>query len=67
MLVDILNVTHASCSPAGSPGSGDKYQSVGTDRMAAGDLAVGMIFLTQAILGILENVCLLSVKIYFTH
>ncbi|XP_011925780.1 PREDICTED: vomeronasal type-1 receptor 3-like [Cercocebus atys] len=69
ILVDILSVAHASLTfPCGSSGLDDKYQSVGTDRMAAKDLAIGRIFLSQAVLRILGNFCFLYryLFLYFT-
>lgn len=69
ILVDILSVAHASLTfPCGSSGSDDKYRSVGTDRMAAKDLAIGRIFLSQAVLRILGNFCFLYryLFLYFT-
>lgn len=69
ILVDILSVAHASLTfPCGSSGSDDKYRSVGTDRMAAKDLAIGRIFLSQAVLRIVGNFCFLYryLFLYFT-
>ncbi|XP_046540361.1 vomeronasal type-1 receptor 4-like [Equus quagga] len=51
----MIHVAHTSYSPAGSSSSEDTYKALRTDRMAARDLAVGMIFLLQTTFGILGN------------
>ncbi|XP_058386079.1 vomeronasal type-1 receptor 4-like [Diceros bicornis minor] len=64
----MIHVAHTSYSPAGSSSSEDKYQSWRSDRMAARDLAVGMIFFLQTSFGILGNFFLLYhyLFLYFT-
>ncbi|XP_004439090.2 PREDICTED: vomeronasal type-1 receptor 4-like [Ceratotherium simum simum] len=64
----MIHMAHISSSPAGSSSSEDKCQSWRTDRMAARDLAVGVIFLLQTTFGILGNFFLLYhyLFLYFT-
>ncbi|XP_004439091.2 PREDICTED: vomeronasal type-1 receptor 4-like [Ceratotherium simum simum] len=64
----MTHVVLASYFHAESSISEDKYQSMITDRMATGNLTVGMIILLQTILGILGNFSLLyhCLLLYFT-
>ncbi|XP_014687441.2 vomeronasal type-1 receptor 4-like [Equus asinus] len=55
----MIHVAHTSYSSAGSSSSEDTYEALRTERMAAGDLAVGTIFLLQTTFGILGNFFLL--------
>ncbi|KAF5917063.1 hypothetical protein HPG69_013987, partial [Diceros bicornis minor] len=66
--VDMTHMVLASYFHAESSISEDKYQSMRTDRMATGNLTVGMIILLQTILGILGNLSLLyhCLLLYFT-
>ncbi|XP_077603246.1 vomeronasal type-1 receptor 4-like [Crocuta crocuta] len=55
----MIPVAAASYFHAGCASPEDKYQSLRTDRMATQDLAQGVIFLVQTVLGILGNFSLL--------
>ena len=58
-MVDTLNVVPAFNYHTESNGFEEEHQSLRTDWMATGDLVVGMVFLSQTILGILGNFSLL--------
>ncbi|XP_077747962.1 vomeronasal type-1 receptor 4-like [Canis aureus] len=64
----MIRVAPSSCSRTGSSSPRDKYQSLRPDRMATRDLAVGVIFLIQTVVGILGNFSLLYhyFFLYFT-
>ncbi|XP_007955216.2 vomeronasal type-1 receptor 4-like [Orycteropus afer afer] len=65
----MIHVVHVLSSHAGPSGSEDTYQSLGNDEMAAMDLTIGMIFLSQTALGTLGNFSLLYryLFLYFTE
>ena len=50
---------HISCSHSGPSSSEDTLQSLRPDSMAAGDLAIRMVFLSQTLFGVLGTVSLL--------
>ncbi|XP_004439084.2 PREDICTED: vomeronasal type-1 receptor 4-like [Ceratotherium simum simum] len=64
----MVHEAHTSCSCAGSSGSEDKFQSLETRRMPSGDVVLGVIFLTQTMVGLLGNFSLLYhyLFLYFT-
>ena len=55
----MVPVFHISCSHSGPSSSEDTRQSLRPDSMAAGDLAIRMVFLSQTLFGVLGNVSLL--------
>ena len=55
----MVPVFHISCSHSGPSSSEDTHQSLRPDSMAAGDLAIRMVFLSQTLFGVLGNVSLL--------
>ncbi|XP_058386107.1 vomeronasal type-1 receptor 4-like [Diceros bicornis minor] len=55
----MIRVAYASYSHAGNSRSEDKYHSQRPDRMATRDFTVGMVFLSENIVGILGNISLL--------
>ena len=66
--VNMIHVAPSLYSHAVSYSPEDKYQSLRSARMATRDLAVGLIFLMQTVVGILGNFSLLNhyLFLYFT-
>ena len=56
--IDMMHAVHTWCSHTDT-NSRDKYQWLWTERMASGFLMIGMIILTQTVVGILGNCSLL--------